>query len=349
MLERDPRDFLQQLPREMAGRTVAGRAVREVALLFGVGDEFLRGADRQRRMGDQHHHALRHHRHRLEVPDRIVRQVLRVQRHRADHRPDVSHNQVVAVGRRFGDDVGGNGAAGAGAAVDDHRLAPAFGELQGEVARQVIGGAARALAEDADRPRRVARGRVLRVRERRAEKKRCRECKVVFHVAAHLGNCGAGRPPRRFAPPLLIRGGEKNQSSFAPAAWTILPIFAISALICAANCSGVFATGSIPSLSRRSRKSARLMIVTESSWIFFTISRGVPAGAMKPYQAWMSKPGSVSAIAGTSGSAFARRGLVTPSAFNLPLFVIWIDAVIPPKISGTWLASTSAIPWPKPL
>jgi len=63
----------------------------------------------------------------------------------------------------------------------------------------------------------------------------------------------------------------------------------------------------------------------------------------------MSKPGSVSAIAGTSGSALARFGLVTPSALSFPLRVNWIEAVIPPKISGTWLASTSAMPWPKPL
>src|SRR5258708_1298261 len=176
-------------------------------------------------MGDQHHHALRHHRHGLEVPDRVVGEVLPVERHRADHRPDVSHHQVVAVGRRFGDDVGGDGAAGAGAAVDDHRRAPALGEFLGEVAREVIGCAARALAEDAYRPRRVARGRVLRVRERGGEKNRCCECKGFFHMAAHLSYRGAadhpgasrhpssyeeGKNQSSFAPPLLVRGGEKS-------------------------------------------------------------------------------------------------------------------------------------------
>ena len=92
-----------------------------------------------------------------------------------------------------------------------------------------------------------------------------------------------------------------------------------------------------------------MITATESSWILFTISRGVPAGARKPYQAVMSKPGRVSATAGTFGSAFARLGPVTASAFNFPLRVSWIEAVMPPKISGTWLASTSAIPWPNPL
>src|SRR5207249_11993718 len=67
------------------------------------------------------------------------------------HRPDMPHHEVVAVGRRFGDGVRGNGAARARAAVDDHRLAPALAELLRKVAREVIGGAARALPEDADR------------------------------------------------------------------------------------------------------------------------------------------------------------------------------------------------------
>ncbi len=194
----------------MAGRAVAGGSVREVALLLRVGDELGRAGNGNRGMGDEHHHALRHHRHRLEVPDRIVGQALRVERDRAHHGPDVSHHQVVAVGRRFGDDVRGNGAARARAAVDDHRLPPALGELQREVAREVIGGAARALPEDADRPRGVARCRVLRLRGRCSEKKCCGEYKYFFHVPAHLSCCCTGVPPRRFAPPLLIRGGEKS-------------------------------------------------------------------------------------------------------------------------------------------
>src|SRR2546427_8730680 len=45
-------------------------------------------------------------------------------------------------------------AAGARAAVDDHRLPPALLEPLREIARKIIGGAARALPEDADRPRR---------------------------------------------------------------------------------------------------------------------------------------------------------------------------------------------------
>src|SRR5882672_6366081 len=81
----------------------------------------------------------------------------------------LSRYLALKLTERLGQPVIVDSRAGAGAAVDDHRLAPALGELQGEEARQVIGGAARALAEDADRPRRVARGRVLRLRERREE------------------------------------------------------------------------------------------------------------------------------------------------------------------------------------
>src|SRR5437879_13734382 len=51
-----------------------------------------------------------------------------------------------------------------------------------------------------------------------------------------------------------------------------------------------------------------ILTATESSWIFFTISRGVAAGARKPYQAVMSKPGRVSATAGTSRSEERRVG-----------------------------------------
>ena len=48
----------------------------------------------------------------------------------------------VAVGRRFRDRVGGERAAGAGAVLDDHRLAELVGELAAEQPRQHVDRAA---------------------------------------------------------------------------------------------------------------------------------------------------------------------------------------------------------------
>ena len=75
----------------------------------------------------------------------------------------------------------------------------------------------------------------------------------------------------------------------------------------------------------------------------------MPLGPIKPYQASILKPGNTSAMAGTLGRALARLALVTPKALSLPPWVSWMEAVMPPKIRGTWPAITSLTPWPKPL
>ena len=54
--------------------------------------------------------------------------------------------------------------------------------------------------------------------------------------------------------------------------------------------------------------------------IFSTIAGGVPAGAQRPYQAPVTKPGNVSATVGTSGSNFDRVFEVIPTARNVPAF-----------------------------
>jgi len=87
------------------------------------------------------------------------------------------------------------------------------------------------------------------------------------------------------------------------------------------------------------------MTVTESSWIFLMISRGVPAGAMKPVPG-----GDVEARQGLGdrrnvGHRFDRsagdaQGLELAAPRELDRGG---DAA---KISGTWFASTSASPWP---
>ena len=51
-----------------------------------------------------------------------------------------------------------------------------------------------------------------------------------------------------------------------------------------------------------------------------TMAGGVAAGANSPFQEPISNPGNpASAVVGTSGSAIARRGLATASAFSRPL------------------------------
>ena len=59
-----------------------------------------------------------------------------------------------------------------------------------------------------------------------------------------------------------------------------------------------------------------------------TISAGVPFGTPMPVTALASKPGTVSAMVGTSGSAADRSVVVTASARSLPLRTGPIDADI---------------------
>ena len=49
-----------------------------------------------------------------------------------------------------------------------------------------------------------------------------------------------------------------------------------------------------------------------------TMSDGVPTGARMPFQVSTTKPGTTSAMSGTSGMGAKAAALVTPSARNLP-------------------------------
>ena len=91
-----------------------------------------------------HHQHVRHagdERDRHEVLDRVVRH-LRIERRVDRLRADRSHQQRVAVGRRLGDEVGAEVAAGAGLVLDDEGLAEGLAELGRERARQDVGRAA---------------------------------------------------------------------------------------------------------------------------------------------------------------------------------------------------------------
>ena len=86
----------------------------------------------------------------------------------------------------------------------------------------------------------------------------------------------------------------------------------------AANASGKLPTGSPPSVVMRSRISGCWTIFATSSRMRTTMSRGVPAGAKRPNHATVSKPGSVSATAGRSGTSGERWAVVTASARTRP-------------------------------
>src|ERR1051325_8892858 len=76
--------------------------------------------------------------------------------------------------------------------------------------------------------------------------------------------------------------------------------FAISARMCAPNCSGVLPTISEPSAVRRCVASGERTASTAAVGIFCTIDGGTRAPVMIPYHCVTSKPGSVSATVGSS-------------------------------------------------
>src|SRR5262245_57270807 len=68
-----------------------------------------------------------------------------------------------------------------------------------------------------------------------------------------------------------------------------------------------------------------------SALILSTIARGVLGGATTPYHATASKPGSVSAMAGTSGSDAMRLPAATASSLSWPPFTSGSDT---PRLSN---------------
>jgi hypothetical protein len=75
--------------------------------------------------------------------------------------------------------------------------------------------------------------------------------------------------------------------------------------------------------------------------IFATIAGGVPAGATTPTQDVTSKPGTVSAMAGTSGASGVRVRLATPSARSVPRFTCGQTVLILSIVSSTLPAMRS--------
>src|SRR5205807_2581351 len=95
---------------------------------------------------------------------------------------------------------------------------------------------------------------------------------------------------------------------------------AVSAAISAANSSGVLPSGSAPYCSSRAMNCGSLTARPISAAILFTMSFGVPAGAISPFQVSTLKPGKPdSATLGTSGICGARWAPDTASRRTAPL------------------------------
>ena len=131
----------QEFGRQVRRRAVAGRRVGElIGARLGQRDQFLHRLHRQRRMHNEHAGCRcqqcdrREVAHDVEIEFRIKRRADRV-RNRAEE-------QRVTVGRRLGDDLGADGAAGTRTVIDDQLLAESLAEFLAENARQRLGAAA---------------------------------------------------------------------------------------------------------------------------------------------------------------------------------------------------------------
>src|SRR3954467_4567720 len=140
-----------------------------------------------------------------------------------------------------------------------------------------------------------------------------------------------------------------DHSGWIPASWISLVHLAISCLMNAANSSGGIGAGSRPSPARLPLTSGLARLAVTTSWIFATTVFGVFAGATRPYQMRVSKPGKVSAIAGRSGASGERCGEVTPSPFILPPWICGIETARSPSVKSTCPESTSVMASGTPL
>ena len=129
----------------------AGRVIKLAGACPGQRDQLANIARRHARVGDQYVGQKGHQGHRDEIPLRIERQT-GIQA-RVDGMRGAGHEQRVAVGHGFRNDIGSQGAAGTRPIVDDHRLAHALGEFLADDARERIGrGPGRKRHHEADRP-----------------------------------------------------------------------------------------------------------------------------------------------------------------------------------------------------
>ena len=125
----DASALLEELAGEMSRATASRRPIGELAgLALGQRHEFRERLRRHTRI--HHEHVRKHdaHRDRRDVALRIVAEVLHYMR-RDGHRADRREVNGVPVGRRRGDVLSRDVAAGARLVLDDDRLPNVFAEL----------------------------------------------------------------------------------------------------------------------------------------------------------------------------------------------------------------------------
>src|SRR5579883_28269 len=130
-------------------------------------------------------------------------------------------------------------------------------------------------------------------------------------------------------------------SNFTLAALITLFQRSTSSRMKAVASAGVSPTGSAESSARRARTPGSLIAAAMSALILSTIGAGVPGGATTANQAEAAKPGSVSAIVGTSGSEDMRFSLPTAISLSWPLFT---SASETPRLSNMMSTSPASRP-----
>ena len=138
----------QHEARQMRRSAHARGAVVEVGRTrFGIGEEFIEGVGRHRRVDHQHIGHVGNLHDGNEVLERVVTHLLvkRLIDRDGAYRVD---DQRIAVGRGAHHRLGADIAAAARAVLDDERLPQLFSELLRDAARQQIGGAARGEGDD---------------------------------------------------------------------------------------------------------------------------------------------------------------------------------------------------------
>ena len=130
----------------VGGADAGTRDVELAGVGFHVGDQFGHVLGREVGVDVQDEGRERHQRHEIEALVRIVLHV--AGQRRIDHQRRAAGIDRVAVGRRLGDEVGGDGGRRTGAVVDQHRLAELGRQLVGIDARHGVVHAARRIGHD---------------------------------------------------------------------------------------------------------------------------------------------------------------------------------------------------------
>ena len=130
-----------------------------------------------------------------------------------------------------------------------------------------------------------------------------------------------GKPPRAIT---HQQRAKTLYSTLMFANWMTFAYFAISSATNFLKFATDIGIGSTPRLSKRDLRFGSVTQAVVAALSFSMTSSGVPVGAQIPYQPLAAYPGTNSAIAGISGAASDRVGVVTPIAVSLPARTSWM-------------------------